>query len=184
MISKNFSVTPGSTTEPTSSLDSFTWFNQNGNVIKTQAPGGMVQKYAYDGAGRLVASYLTDGGGDVAPASESDSWTDAGNVTDDIVLEQSESQYDADGNTIFQISRQRFHDATATGALGDPSSTTQPNARVYYSEFFYDPAGRTIAGVNLGTNGGTVLTSRPDHRQRQPRHQRRHAGRQQRRRGS
>jgi hypothetical protein len=38
-------------------------------------------------------------------------------------MEQTEKQYDTNSNVIFQIDRQRFHDATATGALGDPSST-------------------------------------------------------------
>ena len=68
---------------------------------------------AYDGAGRTTVSYATDGGGDLT-------WADAGNVTGDNVLTQTETGYDADGNVLQVISRQHFHDDVHTGALGDP----------------------------------------------------------------
>jgi RHS repeat-associated protein len=72
----------------------------------------------------------------------------------DIVLEQVERQYDANGNVILVTSRQRFHDETATGALGDPQ--TGPKARVSYVGSYYDASDRLIATVNVGTNGGTA----------------------------
>ncbi|MGA2502327.1 MAG: hypothetical protein ABSH20_31680, partial [Tepidisphaeraceae bacterium] len=151
-----FSVDPSSGNVSTSSLDSFIWFDQNGNVIKTAQPGGLVEKDAYDTAGRLATSYITDGGGDAAPGT-SGNWFDAGNVSGDIVLQETDDQYDADGNLIFQIDRQRFDDATATGALGDPSSTgSTAKARVSYQAWYYDGAGRLSSTVNFGTNGGTL----------------------------
>src|SRR4051794_27666407 len=58
---------------------------------------------AYDGAGRLVATSPTDGGGD-------SSWADADDVTGDAVLEQAETHYDADGNALLTTTFQRFHD--------------------------------------------------------------------------
>jgi RHS repeat-associated protein len=108
-----------------------------------------VDKAQYDGAGRQTAAYLTDGGGD-------STWADAGNVTGDNVLEQTQTQYDADGNPILTSTTQRNHDETATGALGSPNTT--PKARVYYAAAYYDAANRLTASVDVGTNGGTAYT--------------------------
>jgi hypothetical protein len=105
------------------------WRDHGGEVIKTAEPGGLVTKEAYDGAGRETVRYLTDGGGDA-------SWADAGNVDGDMVLSQAEAQYDRDGNTLVTIDRERFHNATATGSLGTPTSGVP--ARVSYAGAYYD----------------------------------------------
>jgi len=55
---------------------------------KNAAPGGMVYKNQYDGAGRTKKTFTTDGGGDTG-------WSDADDVTGDNVLSQSENHYDA-----------------------------------------------------------------------------------------
>lgn len=132
-------------------LTANTWYDPRGNVAKMVAPGGLVSKSSYDGAGRLAAVYQGDGGGDAG-------YADALNVTGDTVLEQREFGYDGDGNVIFSTLRQRFHNATGTGALGSPGSTTQPKARVYYSASWYDKAGRVTEEADLGTNGGVAYT--------------------------
>ena len=36
----------------------------------------------------------------------------------------------------------RFDNATGTGALGGPTSTTAPEARAYYTDYYYDAADR------------------------------------------
>ena len=145
----------------TDSLTNWSWYDHRGSVIETLAPGGLVTKYAYDGAGRTTKVFATDGGGDAAPGTTG-TWADALNVDDDIVLSQQEMTYDANGNTIFAVNRERFHDdlSSATGELGNP--TTSPKARISYVENYYDLAGRLTASVDLGTNGGTVLSARPD----------------------
>jgi YD repeat-containing protein len=74
-------------------------------------------------------------------------------------FEQSDYTYDAAGNVVEEISRERFHDASGVGALGDP--TTNPKARVLYSMSYPDPLGRIVATANYGTNGGTA-PGRPD----------------------
>ena len=66
----------------------FTWIECRAveplyEAIKTLAPGGLVSKTEYDGAGRPVVDYLTDGGGD-----SGGTWADAGNVEGDIVVNQ------------------------------------------------------------------------------------------------
>ena len=104
---------------------------------------------AYDGVGRTTVSYATDGGGDSG-------YSDDGNVTGDIVLQQSELSYDAAGRVLSALTRERFHDASGTGALGNPSSGI--GARVSYAGYYYDAGGRSIAMVNVGTNGGSSWT--------------------------
>ncbi len=130
-------------------LRSDVWFGRRGQVLKTSQPGGLVQKQPYDGAGRPVTSFVSDGGGDT-------SWTDAGTVTGDLVLSQTESQYDANSNVIFVTTKERFHDETATGALNNASSA--PKARVSYTAMYYDLADRPTHEVQVGSNGGTAYT--------------------------
>ena len=120
------------------------------SVAMTSASAlGLVTKNQYDGAGRLIASFLTDGLGDT-------SWADAITAANNNVLSQTETQYDGDGNTIFVIQRQRFHDETRHGALGDPSSMDQGKARASYTASYYDAANRLTDHVDVGTNGGTI----------------------------
>src|SRR5262249_46706135 len=129
-----------------------------GDVAKTSAPGGLVTKLAYDGADRVVTQYATDGAGD-------STWADAVAIkSTNNVLSQIETTYDKNDNVIFTVDRERFHDETTTGALGNP--TTAPKARVYYAANYYDAVDRLTTTVNVGTNGGTAYTrpSTPDAR--------------------
>jgi RHS repeat-associated protein len=96
-----------------------------------------------------VMAYTTDSAGVTT-------WSAASSVTNDTVLEQEQTIYDGDSNAIETIDKQRFHNATGTGALGTPTSGV--NARVYYAAAYYDNADRLIADVNAGTNGGTAWT--------------------------
>jgi RHS repeat-associated protein len=144
-----YSVNSSNGTVSSSGLVTNLWFDRRGDVIKASMPGGLVSKYAYDGAGRTKVQFATDGGGDT-------SWADAFNVTGDAVLTQTDAQYDSDGNPVLVTSRQRFHDETATGPLGDPN--TGPKARASYAALYYDAADRLIHSVDVGTNGGTSYT--------------------------
>jgi RHS repeat-associated protein len=144
-----FSVDQTNGTLSTSSLNKSTWYNHRGLVLKTLEPGGLVAKTQYDGARRVVVRYVTDGSGDTG-------WSSAGTATGNNVLSQIESQYDADGNVILTADRERFHNETTTGALGNP--TTAPLARVSYVASYYDAANRPTATVNVGTNGGVSYT--------------------------
>jgi YD repeat-containing protein len=160
---EQFSVTPSGTNAgcvSAYSLNTFYWYDQDGNVVKSLSPGGLVEKYVYDGADRETVDYTTDGGGDAAPGC-SGSLTDAQSVTGDIVLSQVETTYDASGNVVFMTDRERFDtdSSSATGALGTPTSGVL--ARDYYSANYYDLADRLTASVDFGTNGGTAITSRP-----------------------
>ncbi len=121
------------------------WYDSRGNAIKTSAPGGLVTKALYDGAGRLRTSYLSDGGGDSA-------FSDASTVSGDTVLTQSEMAYDANSNPIMVTTRDRFHNASGTGAL---DSTT---SRASYSTAYYDSLDRVTSAINVGTNGGSAYS--------------------------
>ena len=144
-----YSVDPSSGSVGSYTLQSNTWFDKRGQVVKSSAPGGLVQKVAYDGVGRTTASYTTDGGGDTA-------WSDAFTVTGDTVLSQNEIIHDASGLALLTTNRQRFHDETGTGALGTP--TTGVKARVSYAANYYDAGDRPLHGVFVGTNGGSTYT--------------------------
>ncbi|MFL5246024.1 MAG: RHS repeat-associated core domain-containing protein [Gemmataceae bacterium] len=146
---QSYSVDPSTGTVSTNALTTQLWYNHRGQVIKTANPGGEVHKSQFDGAGRQTVSYVSDGGGDAA-------WTDAANVTSDNVLSQVENTYDKDGNIILVTDRERNHDETATGALGN--ATTAPKSRVSYTASYFDLANRLTATVDVGTNGGTAWT--------------------------
>jgi RHS repeat-associated protein len=142
-----YSVDPSNGTVSANSLITRNFYDHRGNAIERSDPGGLVTKMRYDGADRPGVTYSTDGG------SGSD-WNATNTVSGDIVLEQVETSYDANGNVIETTNRQRFDDATATGALGTPTSGT--HARDYFTATYYDASDRVVAQVDVGTNGGTA----------------------------
>jgi RHS repeat-associated protein len=148
-----FSVDQTTGTISANSLRTNFYYDHRGDQIAQSAPGGLWTKDVYDGAGRPVMTSVTDGAGGT-------SWAAASSVANDVVLQQTQTAYDGDGNAIKTIDRQRFDDATGTGMLGDPSTTIAPKARVYFTASYYDAADRLMASVNVGTNGGTGY-SRP-----------------------
>jgi RHS repeat-associated protein len=151
-----YSVDPGTGAVSSTALTTNAWFNHRGLQIKESDPGGLVTKKSYDGAGRLIVTYTTDGSGDAAPG-QPNNWANAGTVsTTNNVLTQVETSYDGDGNTILTTTRQRNHDETTGGPLGNP--TTAPKARVSFVATYYDTANRLTTMVDVGTNGGTAWT--------------------------
>ena len=157
-----FSVDPTTgaiSTASSSTIVSETWYDLRGNEIASYTTGSPMTKMSYDGADRLTASYTTDGGAVNNTASAGtilSSWANANSVNTDIVLTQTEYQYDADGNVILTTERDRFDTdpSTATGALTNANDTASGlQARVYYTLSYYDAADREIESVNVGTNG-------------------------------
>lgn len=131
------------------------WYDASGYLIKSIAPGAgkVYAKSVYDGLGRAIKTYT---GYDTSETS----YADAGTVTGDTVLEQTETTYDAAGNATLVKRRQRLHDATGTGELTTIGGS-QPKARVSYVASWFDGADRVIASANYGTNADSSL-SRPD----------------------
>eukprot|EP00456_Euglypha_rotunda_P020876 TRINITY_DN180_c1_g1_i14.p1 TRINITY_DN180_c1_g1~~TRINITY_DN180_c1_g1_i14.p1 ORF type:complete len:586 (+),score=81.96 TRINITY_DN180_c1_g1_i14:65-1759(+) len=148
-----YAVDPSNGTVGNSLTDN-TWFDAAGNVIKSLPAGSsLFTKNVIDSLERTSVRYL---GYDLSETSYADALT----VTNDVVLEQSETAYDSASNVIQTTSRQRYHNApdTQKGALQNPSTT--PKARVTYGASWPDGVSRRIASANYGTNGGTAL-SRP-----------------------
>jgi RHS repeat-associated protein len=144
-----YDVNPTTGAVSTSALTNNEYYDHRGDVIAESALGGLWSKSQFDGAGRDVMDSTTDGAGGVT-------WVAASSVANDTVLEQTQTVYDADGNPIETIDRQRFHNATGAGALGTP--TTGVGARVSYAASYYDNADRLTATVDVGTNGGAAWT--------------------------
>ncbi len=144
-----FDVNQSTGAVSSTALTGNTYFNHRGLQVAASAPGGLWTKEQYDGAGRATVQYTTDGAGGTT-------WAAADSVTSDNVLSQVETTYDADGGSIETVDRERFHNETTTGALGNP--TTAPKARVSYAAAYYDLAERPTVTVNVGTNGGTAWT--------------------------
>jgi RHS repeat-associated protein len=147
--SQVFDVNPSTGAVSSSALTTNLYYDHRGDLMAESDPGGLWTKSSFDGAGRDVMDYTTDGAGGTT-------WAAAGSVTNDTVLEQEQTIYDGDSNAIETIDSQRFDNASGTGALGSPTSGI--GARVYYAAAYYDNADRLIASVDAGTNGGTAWT--------------------------
>jgi hypothetical protein len=133
----------------TSALTDNLYYDGRGDQIAEYAPGGLVTKDQYDGAGRLLVESQTDGSGGTTYAA-------ASGLTGDNVLSQTLTTYDNNDNPILVVTKERFHNETGTGALGDINTT--PKARVYSVANYYDAADRLTASVNVGTSGGSAYT--------------------------
>lgn len=85
------------------------WYDADGNVIKSQAGGTQeFTKNTYDSLGRLTDTYT-----DYDPSDST--YTDATNEDGDFIIEQTDYSFDAVGNTILTVARQRYNDnATST----------------------------------------------------------------------
>ncbi|MBX3452388.1 MAG: hypothetical protein KF777_22720 [Planctomycetaceae bacterium] len=154
-----YGVDPGTGTVGNALTDN-TWYDASGNVLCSLPAGSFLfAKTEYDSLGRTAKQFtgynpdadLSDPLGDGSPDS----------VTNDVILEQSETTYDDASNVLQTTFRQRYHNApdTQLGELQDPS--TSPKARVTYQAMYPDAIGRSQASADYGTNGGMVL-SRPD----------------------
>ncbi|HEY5313267.1 MAG TPA: RHS repeat domain-containing protein, partial [Pirellulales bacterium] len=132
------------------SLVDNTWYDEAGNVIKSQPSGSQAfTKTSYDGLGRQIAQYTgyfaTSGVDDYTAVDETNK-----------IFEQTYTIYDGAGDVLQVTSYQRLHNNYwSFGPL------TSSDARVTYTAFWYDSANRRMFSANYGTNGGTAPT-RPD----------------------
>ncbi|MBI3861131.1 MAG: hypothetical protein HY290_04465, partial [Planctomycetia bacterium] len=130
-----------------------TWRDASRHIIKSLPTGSQLfKKFGFDSLGRRTVEYAGVG----ADANYSAIFL----VSNNTILEQTETAFDAAANAIQTTMRKRYHNAAASqfGALGDPS--TMPTARVTYVAMYPDALGRVAAAADYGTNGGTAL-SRP-----------------------
>ena len=154
-------------------LPTYTWYDQDGNVIKTETgTTGAFTKYAYDALGRLTMQYI---GYNTSVVPEmSGTWDEADTVgSNDTILEQDQTWYDAAGDAVAAATYKQFaSDTPVTGRL------TAANSYTTASAIWYDALGRQAATANYGRedtaagyetrsvfNGtnGDVICSNPDH---------------------
>ena len=141
------------------SLTDNTWYDAAGKTLCSVPSGALAfTKTVYDSLGRPATRYM--GYNATATASTPLGSGTSSTVTADVIMEQSETTYDAAGNGIESRQRQRYHNAaeSQTGSLQDPSNN--PKARVSYAAAYPDSLGRFQASADYGTNGGSSL-SRP-----------------------
>lgn len=146
-----FGVDPG-TGEVGAGLTDNNWYDPSAHTIKELPSGSNAfTKSVFDGAGRQTTVYY---GYDLG--SGESNYSSASDVSDDTIVEQTETAYDAASNVIQTTSRQRFHNATGTGPLSYPGGS-QPDARVSYVASYPDAVGREQAVADYGTNGAMAL---------------------------
>jgi RHS repeat-associated protein len=131
------------------SLANNVWYDAGDNVIKSQPSGSQAfTKTTYDAVGRPTVQSVGyyEGSGDDDPTV----------LTNNVIFEQTLTQYDDAGNALLVTSKQRFHDAMGTGALNGPASS-QPKSRDSYLAMWYDGIGRQTQTADYGTynNNGT-----------------------------
>ncbi len=137
------------------------FYDGDGRVIATSSPSGLWTKTVYDGAGRAIDVFQTDGAGGADAATLWRADGPGALVGLDHVFGQTEVTYDAAGNAILTIRKDRLaEDTTSTGPLGDANGqfgdTEGSVSRTSYVARYYDAANRLTDTVDVGTNGDTV----------------------------
>ncbi len=136
-------------------LVSNTWYDAAGNVIKSQPAGSQeFTKTAYDGLGRpsfQCVGYDTD-----ETVGQSGSYTEAADLSDNLIFQETQTAYDAAGNTLLTTTYQRL--PTASDSDTGPLDQLSGDARVTYTAAWQDGLGRQIVTADYGTNAGTAMT--------------------------
>ena len=135
-----------------------TWFDESGHkIMNLPAGSSLYTKTTFDSLGRPTVQYRGYNLGTM-------SYADAFDVTDDVVMEQTETAYDNANNVIQTTKRQRYHNAPSsqTGELQDPTRRPRPRRGSHVpGDVAVIEIGRTVATADYGTNGGSAM-SRPD----------------------
>jgi RHS repeat-associated protein len=101
-----------------------TWYDNDGNVLENHTSGGAFTKTVYDGADRPTVVYTTDGGSVLGDGTPSMTWSSANSVSSDIVLTQTQTIYDGNGNVVETITKDRDNnDGNIAGVLGSQTIT-------------------------------------------------------------
>jgi len=121
------------------------FFDEAGRVIAEWSPNHSGVKRTFDGLGRVVVEYLTDGGGDAVPGSSS-AYSDAKSLSGDTVLEQFEHRYNSVG--LEDLTTTAYRTNRTNSGLGGLDTN---EIRTFVGTL-YDDADRPIRTVDFGTN--------------------------------
>ncbi|TSA40257.1 RHS repeat protein, partial [bacterium] len=142
-------------------LTTNSWYDARGRLAATTRPNSPAVKVRRDALGRVIETYLTDGGSDPAPGA-TDNYTASVAVhgsdtflAGDIVLEASFNRYAGPSNTwpgrlLQTSSSRRVQDATGTGAI-TPLTSSDTNYVTTSSAFYYDAAARLSRTAEFGS---------------------------------
>lgn len=127
-------------------------YYEPGGRVARNAPSGsaLFSASTYDAVGRPKKSFQAYEPSGFTPGSNPASMTNA------VVMEQRESDWDQASNRRYAISRSRFDTATANGELQNPG--TAPQARASCMVSYADALGRVIATVNYGAKASASWT--------------------------
>ena len=144
-----FAVNP-STGAVGNSLVDRRWYDQGSNVIKEWPAGSQAySRRVYNGMGWMTAEYF---GFDTTQSG-------LGSLSNDRVIEQTETAFDPAGNqTLVTTKKRRQNAGTELGPLNGYDVPNVPIALRYYVAYWPDPIGRQQAIANYGTNGNAVLS--------------------------
>jgi RHS repeat-associated protein len=131
------------------SLTTNVWYNARGFNIKSRGPNGEFQKTQYDGAARVIATFVSFDDAETTYAL-------ASTVASDRVVDETATTYDAASNVIQTTRYQRTSTSTQTGDLAT-SWTAAKSRRTFVAQWF-DPDNRMTDAANYGTNAGAAFT--------------------------
>jgi RHS repeat-associated protein len=104
------------------------WYDAKGHVVRLhENRQNYVTENTFDSLGRHLSSRIIG--------------------LDGVVLQQTETIFDTNGNTLFTAHAERTVDAVGTGNL---SLTSDPKGEFRYTGYWYDHAGRQIASADYG----------------------------------
>ena len=141
-------------------LQELTWYDAAGRTIKVD--GGQLTKTVYDRLGRTTHQFVIASIDDAA-------YSDADDVSGDIVLQESQTTYDRDGGLVLMTAViERHHDDYSTGETTGALDTnadadillyTAANieGRIQITSSWYDSLDRLQDTVSYGNNGGSNL---------------------------
>ena len=131
--------------QPSTYLPTDTWYDPDGNVLATRTGVGPIEKSVYNGSGEVIATYTVATSTATASLFSNGNWNQAMYLqSSDTVVEQTQTWYDADGNTVVSADYQQFPGDTQSGPL------TALDSYVTATASFYDAAGRDVEDVNYG----------------------------------
>ena len=134
-------------------LPTYTWYDLAGNVIKTETgTTGAFTKTQYDALGRPTVQY-TGYNTSVQPET-SGTWAEADSVgSNDTILEQDQTWYDAASEPVASATYEQFANGTPVTGILDGT-----NSYATASVVWYDGIGRQVATANLGREDAAAGT--------------------------
>lgn len=135
-------------------IASYTWYDDEGRVIKTKGEGG-ITKTTYDRLGRVTNRFV------IADDGNETSYANISALSSDYVMEEHQTYYqDTTSLALMQVTISRYHSDTSTTTALDTDTDltkldwtgTKIKGRASITIMYYDWMGRPTDTVAVGTN--------------------------------